>query len=55
MGEQIIVVIMMVWVLCGIMGMLIDKFETYDINVPFIIFFTIAPCFPLIFHACGLF
>lgn len=50
------IAIMMIWGLFGLIGCVAEKYEVYEIVNPFILTFLVMfPCFPFIFHICGLF
>lgn len=50
------IAIMAVWFFIGFIGYVADRYETYETLNPFmLVFLVMTPCFPFIFHACGLF
>jgi len=53
---EMAMVILVIWFILGIIGCIADEKGTFEIVNPFIIvFFAVFPCFPFIFHVCGLF
>lgn len=50
------IAIMMIWGLIGLVGCIAEEYEVYEVINPFILTFLVtSPCFPFIFHMCGLF
>ena len=49
----IAIVAMIAWLMLGLYGIYFDKHSS-SVNVPFILFMSLFPFFPFIFHWCGL-